>query len=310
MILGLVAALAAAVAYGVASVLQAVGSRRLATAAPDARLLLRLLRSAPYVAGLALDAAGVAATVVALRVLPLFVVESAVASSVGVTALVAARWLGARLRRPERIALVVLGVGLVLLASSAEAEGGQPLSRAWQWVMLALSLVVAAAARAAPPAPRHPAAPPPRRPPGPPQPGGPPARGRRRPRLRRRRDRGPRAAAAVALVGDPRRAIALGAGDRRRDRARRLRGGPPARGGDGGRGRDVRRRDRRAGDRRVRVARRPGPTGLPAGGGRGSGPDPRRGDRAGPLQRARERDERPVGCRLTGPRGDDVVRES
>src|SRR3954452_3684331 len=154
MILGLVAALAAAVAYGVASVLQAVGSRRLATAAPDARLLLRLLRSAPYVAGLALDAAGFAATVVALRVLPLFVVESAVASSVGVTALVAARWLGARLLRPERIALVVLGVGLVLLASSAEAEGGQPLSRAWQWVMLALSLVVAGAAGAATPAPR------------------------------------------------------------------------------------------------------------------------------------------------------------
>jgi hypothetical protein len=157
-ILGLVAALAAAVAYGVASVLQAVGSRRLATGAPDARLLLRLLRSAPYVAGLALDAAGFAATVVALRVLPLFVVESAVASSVGVTALVAARWLGARLLRPERIALVVLGVGLVLLASSAEAEGGQPLSRAWQWVILALSLLVAAAAGAATRAPQHQAA--------------------------------------------------------------------------------------------------------------------------------------------------------
>src|SRR3954465_13952160 len=204
MILGLVAALAAAVAYGVASVLQAVGSRRLATAAPDARLLLRLLRSAPYAAGLALDAAGFAATVVALRVLPLFVVESAVASSVGVTALVAARWLGARLLRPERIALVVLGVGLVLLASSAEAEGGQPLSRAWQWVMLALSLVVAGPAR---PPPRAPP------PPGAPHPGAPPAGGRGRPRLGRRRDRGPRAAAAVAVVGDPRRAVALGAGD-------------------------------------------------------------------------------------------------
>ena len=80
MVLGLVAALAAAVAFGVASVLQAVGSRRLATAAPDARLLLRLLRSLPYVAGLGLDVVGFAATVVALRTLPLFVVESAIAS--------------------------------------------------------------------------------------------------------------------------------------------------------------------------------------------------------------------------------------
>ena len=89
------------------------------------RLLLRLLRSAPYVAGLALDAAGFAATVVALRVLPLFVVESAVASSVGVTALVAARWLGARLLRPERIALVVLGVGSSCSRPAPEAEGGR-----------------------------------------------------------------------------------------------------------------------------------------------------------------------------------------
>src|SRR4051812_46198476 len=143
MILGLVAALAAAVAYGVASVLQAVGSRRLATAAPDARLLLRLLRSAPYVAGLALDAVGFVVTVVALRVLPLFVVESAVASSVGVTALVAARYLGARLLRPERVALVVLGVGLVALAVSAQAEGGEPLSDAGQRIVLVLSLLLA-----------------------------------------------------------------------------------------------------------------------------------------------------------------------
>src|SRR4051812_38609158 len=146
MILGLVAALAAAVAYGVGSVLQAVGSRRLATGVPDARLLLRLLRSAPYLAGLALDAVGFVATVAALRGLPLFVVESAVASSVGVTALVAVRWLGARLLRPEWVALGALGAGLVLLAASAEAEGGQPLSRAGQWTVLALSVVVAAAA--------------------------------------------------------------------------------------------------------------------------------------------------------------------
>ena len=148
MILGLGAALVAAVAYGVASVLQAVGSRRLATGAPGARLLLRVMRSAPYLAGLALDAVGFAATVVALRMLPLFVVESAVASSVGVTALVAARWLGARLGRPERLALAVLGVGLVLLAVSAQAEGAQPLGRGTQWAVLGLALVVAAVAAA------------------------------------------------------------------------------------------------------------------------------------------------------------------
>jgi drug/metabolite transporter (DMT)-like permease len=144
-LLGLIAALGAAVAYGVASVLQAVGTRRLESGSVDARFLLRLTRSLPYVAGLVLDAAGFVATVVALRVLPLFVVESAVASSVGVTALVAARFLGARLLGREWTALVVLGAGLVALAVSAQAEAGEPLGRAGQWVVLVLSLALAAA---------------------------------------------------------------------------------------------------------------------------------------------------------------------
>jgi multidrug transporter EmrE-like cation transporter len=148
-ILGLAAALAAAVAFGVASVLQAVGSRRLATAAPDARLLLRLLRSLPYLAGLGLDGVGFAATVVALRTLPLFVVESAIASSVGVTALVAVRWLGARLGPRERVALAGMLAGLVLLAVSAEAEGAVPLPAAGGWLVLGLSVVVALLAAAA-----------------------------------------------------------------------------------------------------------------------------------------------------------------
>lgn len=156
MTVGLIAALAAAVAFGVASVLQAVGSRRLATAAPDARLLLRLLRSLPYLVGLALDGAGFVATVVALRVLPLFVVESAIASSVGVTALVAVRWLGARLGPRERVALAAMLAGLVLLALSAQAEGGQPLPVAGRWLVLAASALVALLAAAATrmPAPR------------------------------------------------------------------------------------------------------------------------------------------------------------
>src|SRR4051794_41060464 len=143
MVLGLTAALAAAVAYGVASVLQAVGARRLESGPVGARFLLRLTRSLPYVTGLALDAAGFVATVVALRVLPLFVVESAIASSVGVTALVAVRFLGARLSASERVALVVLGIGLVALAVSAQAEGASPLARNAQLTVLVLSLLVA-----------------------------------------------------------------------------------------------------------------------------------------------------------------------
>lgn len=139
----LLAAVVTSATYGVATVLQAVGSRRIAVAPVDARLLLRLMRSVPYLAGLALDGVGFVASVVALRSLPLFVVQSAVASSIGVTALTARLWLATRLGAGEWAALAVMGAGLVLLAASAEAEGARPLSLVGQWLVLALTVLVA-----------------------------------------------------------------------------------------------------------------------------------------------------------------------
>jgi hypothetical protein len=151
---GLLGALVAAGCYGTASVLQAVGSRRVAgTAGLDPRLIVRLAGQLPFVAGLALDLAGFAASVLALRTLPLFLVQAAAAASVGVTALLAARFLGARLARPELAALAALGGGLVLLALSARPEPAVPLSPAGRWWVLAgvggVLLLGAAAARAA-----------------------------------------------------------------------------------------------------------------------------------------------------------------
>jgi drug/metabolite transporter (DMT)-like permease len=144
MIAGLVAAAGAAIAYGVATVLQAIGSRRLAVRAGfDPRLLARLTRSAPYLAGLVLDVVGFVAQLLALRTLPLFLVQAAVAASVGVTALVAARWLGVRLVARELVALGALGVGLVLLGLSARPERGMAMPPVGGWVVLAVCLPVA-----------------------------------------------------------------------------------------------------------------------------------------------------------------------
>ena len=138
MLLGLIGALGCAVAYGIATVLQAVATRRVATSEGfDPRLLVRLARSAPYLASLALDGAGFAAAVLALRTLPLFLVQAAVAASVGVTAVVAARWLHVRLGRRETAALYGLGAGLVLLAVSARPEEAAGLGRAGEWAVLA-----------------------------------------------------------------------------------------------------------------------------------------------------------------------------
>ena len=146
MLFGLLGALAAAICYGSATVLQAVGVRRLAASPAGAPLLRRGWEGRLYAVGLALDGIGFLASLVALRTLPLFVVQSAVASSVGVTAVLAVLLLGARLSRREVVALVVVGLGLLLLALSAGTEQAAALSSPWDWVVLAAAAPVAALA--------------------------------------------------------------------------------------------------------------------------------------------------------------------
>ncbi|QRP49608.1 hypothetical protein [Amycolatopsis sp. FDAARGOS 1241] len=126
MVWGLLCALLSAVAYGIASVLQAVAAK----AAPDAgagvdpRLLLRVLRQGKYVAGLGLDVLGFVAQLAALHVLPLFVVQATQAASLAVTA-VAVRVLGVRLGPREWAAVAVVCTGLALLGASAQSEGSE-----------------------------------------------------------------------------------------------------------------------------------------------------------------------------------------
>jgi hypothetical protein len=137
MVWGLLGALATAVCYGVGTVLQAVAARRTARGgAFDAHLITSLLSQAPYLASLVVEGAGFLASILALRTLPLFLVQAAVASSVGVTALCAVRFLGAHLRLPELVALAGLGVGLVLLALSAHAGAGKTLTSQQSWLLL------------------------------------------------------------------------------------------------------------------------------------------------------------------------------
>lgn len=120
----LMGALGAAVCYGIGSVLQAVGARRTAGAAHlDPHLLVRLAGQLPFAAGILLDVAGAGLSIVALRTLPLFVVQAAIASSLGVTALVAARVFHTGLGRRERLGIAAVGTGLVVLAAASGREG-------------------------------------------------------------------------------------------------------------------------------------------------------------------------------------------
>ena len=145
MVLGLACGLFAALAYGSASVLQGVAARGAGSGTGlDPRLMVRLARSVPYVAGVCLDLAAFVASLVALRTMPLFLVQSVIASSVGVTAVIAAA-MGVRLRSREIASLSALGAGLLLLAISAQPERGAPLALEVRWGLLA-SLVVLGAA--------------------------------------------------------------------------------------------------------------------------------------------------------------------
>jgi len=143
MLLGLIGAFSAAICYGIGSVLQAIGARRTHSAEGlDPRLLLRLLRSWPYLAGIGLDCVGFLLSIVALRTLPLFVVQAVVASSLAVTALLGTVVLHMRLGPRDVVGLIVVVVGLAMLAVSAAEGETTGVSPALNWGLLVAAVLL------------------------------------------------------------------------------------------------------------------------------------------------------------------------
>ena len=147
MLLGLLGAVGAALCYGVGSVLQALAARRTTSAEGlDPRLLLRLVRSWQYVVGLALDGVAFLLSIVALRSLPLFTVQSIVASFLAVTAVLGAIVLKTPLSRADKIGVGVVVLGLVLVGSSAAEDRAVEASVAESWGALVVAVLLAAVA--------------------------------------------------------------------------------------------------------------------------------------------------------------------
>ncbi|WP_367326172.1 hypothetical protein [Streptomyces sp. HUAS ZL42] len=140
----MVCALGAAVCFGTATVLQAIAARTAAATGTggDAALLLRALRQWRYLAGLALDGLGFLLQIAALRSIPIYAVGAALASSLAVTAVVAARLLKVRLSRVEWGAVAVVCAGLALLGLASGTEGDTGGSAALEWAMLAAAFGV------------------------------------------------------------------------------------------------------------------------------------------------------------------------
>ena len=152
----LVAAVVAAICYGIAAVMQAMSaraaSRRLGAAAGnghgtfgrvDLGLVLRMLRQWRFIASLGLDLIGFAAQVVALRRLPLFAAQAMIASNLAVTAVAAAWLMGLGLAWREWLAVGGVIAGVAMLGSSAGAHAA---TGAGPQFKLALILAVAGVA--------------------------------------------------------------------------------------------------------------------------------------------------------------------
>ena len=124
---GLLIVLLGSVCSGSAAVLQALAARSI----PDqgrglrAGLIVDLFRQWRFIAGIGLDLCSFVASAVALRVLPVFLVQAVVAANLAVTALVAWYVLGTRLRRTEVGAVVAVCVGLAVLGVSAAPQSPQ-----------------------------------------------------------------------------------------------------------------------------------------------------------------------------------------
>jgi hypothetical protein len=140
-LLAVLAVAGAALCYGAAAVLQAAAVAR-ASAPGLTGLLGGLARDPRYAAGLALVGGGFLLSLVAVRALPLFVVQAGRASSLGVTAVLAALTLGTRLRRHEVGALGGVAVGLVAVAMAAAPQGPAEVSDGVRWAVLAAATVL------------------------------------------------------------------------------------------------------------------------------------------------------------------------
>jgi multidrug transporter EmrE-like cation transporter len=143
MLVGLGCAVGASLCYGIGSVLQAVAAADADQAGHlDPRLLLRLLKAWPYLLGLALDGAGFVLSLVALRSLPLYVVQAVVASFLAVTAVVGAVFLGTRVRLLEGFALAAVVLGLALVSLSAAPDSARAPGSGLEWIVLAAAVAL------------------------------------------------------------------------------------------------------------------------------------------------------------------------
>ena len=140
--IGYLLAVAGALGSGTGSVLESVAVRRSGAYGGDNDDLSKIARQPLYWLGVGIDILSFGFAAAALHRLPLFLVQTVMAFSVGVTATISA-FLGLRLGRKGWWALAFSVGGLVLLGLSAQPGPAAQLPPGWRWILLAVSVPVA-----------------------------------------------------------------------------------------------------------------------------------------------------------------------
>jgi hypothetical protein len=123
-LVGLSAALAAALVFGFSAIIQAVASRRVSGSdGLSTRLVVGLLSQGAFLLAVALNLVGFVLHLVAVRLLPLYLAQAGVAASLAVTALLAVRYFRDHLSATDWTAVGSVCVGLALLAAGSGEVG-------------------------------------------------------------------------------------------------------------------------------------------------------------------------------------------
>jgi drug/metabolite transporter (DMT)-like permease len=142
--LALLAAFGCALCGGVATVLQKNSADKATKVSSlHVGLFFRLLRNWPYLLAIVLDLSAYVLQVMALRSLPLFVVQPIVASSIVIVAVIERVLLRRKLRRQTVIAIVFMAIGLLLLTLTATPETAAPVGDTVRVVIIVMPLLLA-----------------------------------------------------------------------------------------------------------------------------------------------------------------------
>lgn len=143
MLIGLLTAASAALAFGVAAILQAAGARgEPVTDGIDVFLLFRMLRHPAFLLSLVLSLGGFVLHLVALRSLPLFVVQPLIAGSVAVTAVVQAFFGHEPLSRRGWTLVAAVCAGLALVTTAAVSGSAVRTSTSWRAMLVLVAVLI------------------------------------------------------------------------------------------------------------------------------------------------------------------------